>query len=147
MNEEEKKAFVERLSAAGAQIGQVNFGDGHQYFGCTIQQPISEQPLTQPIEAEVVTEDNIKLFKYISPFITDEKERREIHKVIVNLVNSDFRLSAICAQLKEFIKQKKIALYVSTAEQYNELVRLGLPANKEGYSQKNYENYMSEQKK
>jgi len=88
-----------------------------------------------------------KPFRYISPYVTDEVEREKIHRTIRNLVTSGFRLSAICAQLKELIKDKKIAMYVSTTDQYAELVRLGLPKNTEGYSQKNYENYMSEQKR
>jgi len=91
--------------------------------------------------------ERVEQFKYISPLVTDEKERENIHKIVVNLVTSDFKLSQICGQLKELINNKKIALYVSTTDQYNELVRLGLPKGKSGYTQKNYENYMSEQKK
>lgn len=145
---DEKNSFTFHFHApVGQQIAHVDKIEAHFDKDMNMQVMNPNQPSTQPIETEVVTEDNVKLFRYISPFVTDEKERKEIHKVIVNLVNSDFRLSAICTQLKELIKRNKITLYVSTTEQYNELVRLGLPADKEGYSQKNYENYMSEQKK
>lgn len=145
---DEKNSFTFHFHApVGQQIAHVDKIEAHFDKDMNMQVMNPNQPSTQPIETEVVTEDNVKLFRYISPFVTDEKERKEIHKVIVNLVNSDFRLSAICTQLKDLIKQNKITLYVSTTEQYNELVRLGLPADKEGYSQKNYENYMSEQKK
>jgi len=89
---------------------------------------------------------NVARFRYISPFVTEDEEREKIHRTVVNLVTSGFRLSAICKQLNELIKEKKIAMYVSTTDQYNELVRLGLPKDK-GNTQKNYENYMSEQKK
>lgn len=37
MTEEQKIAFLERLAASGANIGQINLGDGHQYIGCKIE--------------------------------------------------------------------------------------------------------------
>jgi len=80
--------------------------------------------------------------KYISPFVTDEEERERIHKTVVNLVTSGFPMPYICKQLKQLIKEDKIALNVTVGEQYAELVRLGLPTSKKGYSQKNYENYI-----
>lgn len=174
MTDEEKKNLLMTLAKNGVKIEQLNMGEGHQYFGCTIHQSTESDVQTiQPIPTEDVAEsiteepqptdshintshtssqsplpsEDQKMFKYISPFVTDEEERKNISKTVINLVNSNFRLSAICEQLKLLQKKQKIALYVSTTEQYNELARLGLPINDNGYSQKNYENYMSEQKK
>lgn len=58
MTEEQKLAILERLAASGANIGQINLGDGHQYFGCSFHQSVNHgKTTTQHIEdAEVVTE-------------------------------------------------------------------------------------------
>lgn len=53
MSEQEKIALLERLAASGANIGQVNLGDGHQYFGCAVTQ-ISSTPSPQPKVVQVV---------------------------------------------------------------------------------------------
>ena len=53
MTEQEKIAFLERLSSSGANIGQINLGDGHQYFGCSVTQT-SSAPSTQPKFIKVV---------------------------------------------------------------------------------------------
>lgn len=58
MTEEQKLAILERLAASGANIGQINLGDGHQYFGCSFHQSVNPgKTTTQHVEdAEVVTE-------------------------------------------------------------------------------------------
>ncbi len=81
-------------------------------------------------------------FRYISPFVTDESERRHIHKVVVNLVTGAFGFEYICKQLDMLHKEKKIALNTTIENQYKELVRLGLPSGEKGFSLKNYQNYM-----
>lgn len=87
-------------------------------------------------------EPEVAEFRYISPFVTDEAERRHIHKVVVNLVTGAFGFDYICKQLDMLHKEKKIALNTTIENQYKELVRLGLPAGEKGFSLKNYQNYM-----
>lgn len=156
----EKPTFVFNFHGnVGQNIANVERMEVHMDKDGQIQVMNSEQTNLhpQPTDSHINTShtssqsplpsEDQKMFKYISPFVTDEEERKNISKTVINLVNSNFRLSAICEQLKLLQKKQKIALYVSTTEQYNELARLGLPINDNGYSQKNYENYMSEQKK
>lgn len=58
MTEQEKLAILERLAASGANIGQINLGDGNQYFGCSFQQSVNtDRVTTQHIqEVEDVSE-------------------------------------------------------------------------------------------
>lgn len=53
MSEQEKITLLERLAASGANIGQINLGDGHQYFGCSVTQ-VSSTPSPQPKVVHVV---------------------------------------------------------------------------------------------
>ena len=79
MSEQEKIALLERLAASGANIGQVNLGDGHQYFGCSVTQ-ISSTPSPQPKVMHVVdvldSSDNTQHAPY--PFIQNKDKAEDI---------------------------------------------------------------------
>lgn len=95
---------------------------------------LREERTHQPVQEQ--------LFRYISPFVTDEAERLRIHKIICNLIASEYSMAELCRNLKNLEADGKIALNVAITAQYNELVRLGLVPTRKGYSLKNYENYM-----
>jgi len=60
MTTDEKLEVIKILAANGAQIAQLNNGDGYQYFGCQINQYSNSAPSTHacsPVDADVVTSD------------------------------------------------------------------------------------------
>ena len=82
MTEQEKIAFLERLSASGANIGQINLGDGHQYFGCSVTQT-SSAPSTQPKFIKVVdviesSNDPQPSADALYPFVVQQEKAEEV---------------------------------------------------------------------
>lgn len=79
MSEQEKITLLERLAASGANIGQINLGDGHQYFGCSVTQ-VSSTPSPQPKVVHVVdvldSSDNTQHARY--PFIQNKDKAEDI---------------------------------------------------------------------
>lgn len=132
----------------GQNIANVEHMDVHMDKDGNIQvmnaQQIQTEGITQKDEPSSLLP--MDLFKYISPFVTDEAERLNIHRAIVNLVKGDFPMGYICKNLLEMHDDKKIALNVAVENQYNELVRLGLPENKDGFSLSNYRTNMPSKK-
>ena len=82
MTEQEKIAFLERLSASGANIGQINLGDGHQYFGCSVTQT-SSAPSTQPKflkVVDVIESSNVPQpsAEALYPFVVQQEKAEEV---------------------------------------------------------------------
>lgn len=140
----ESQGAESKGQVVGLQVVENQFTGNIEDGGIAVQknyygvQPVEKTDKT--VNAEPV---EIPLFRYISPFVTDEKERVHLHKVVVNLVTSGYGMSYICSELIKLDKADKLALNTTVENQYNELVRLGLPKDEKGYSLRNYENYMS----
>ncbi len=87
--------------------------------------------------------DDIPLFKYIHPSVTEDNEKWQIHREVQNLVQY-LPLTEICKYLRQMYKEKRVYLNVKAEAMYNELHRLGMPdETTQGFSQKNFQNYFN----
>ena len=96
-----------------------------------------QKSLTQTPFHEV---NDIPLFKYIHPSVTDDEERRKINREIENLVQN-LPLNEICKYLRQMYKEKRVYLNVKLEAMFDELQRLGMPdENTQGFSYKTFQN-------
>lgn len=99
--------------------------------------PSTEQPIT------VHQQQEIELFKYIHPSVTDDEERLKIHKEVINLVTS-LPIPDICRYLMEMRKHNRVYLNVQPEAMFEELHRLGMPdENTRGFSKNNFLSYFN----
>ena len=95
----------------------------------------------EPIQAEPVQSPSGELFKYIHPSVTDDNERLQIHREVVNLVQS-LSLPEICKYLMDMRDKNKVYLNVRPEAMFSELHRLGMPdEDTPGFSKKNFTSY------
>ena len=82
MTEQEKIALLERLTASGAQIGQLNLGDGHQYYGCSVTQtsstPSSPSKVVQVVDVLASSCDSQEPLVNQYPFVINTNKAEEI---------------------------------------------------------------------
>ena len=91
--------------------------------------------------AEPKSEPQVELFKYIHPSVTDDNERLQIHREVVNLVRS-LSLPDICKYLMDMRDKNKVYLNVRPEAMFAELHRLGMPnEDTPGFSKKNFTSY------
>lgn len=103
------------------------------------QQDTTAQP--EDIPSSVSPEANSgEEFKYIHVAVTDDAERMTIHKMVCNIVKLP-KMQLICDELYKLMKGKKILCSVNPDAMLNELRRLGMPAEQDGFSQKNFQHY------
>lgn len=82
-----------------------------------------------------------ELCLFIHPAVTDEEQKRQIHREIINLV-THYPLPDICAYLNTMASERRILLPMSTDNAMRELQRLGMPNEEtEGFKYKNFAKY------
>jgi hypothetical protein len=87
--------------------------------------------------ATIKQERNEELFHFVHPEL-DETEAWRIHDAVKRVV-ANYRVSDICAYLKELKQKGKLLLPSNPSQMYAELKRLGMPTG-EGFSDKNFSN-------
>ncbi len=90
-----------------------------------------ELPTSKPQER------NEELFHFVHPEL-EETEAWRIHDAVKRLV-ANYKVSDICAYLKELKQKGKLLLPSNPSQMYAELKRLGMPTG-EGFSDKNFSN-------
>ncbi|MGM9697325.1 MAG: HIRAN domain-containing protein [Prevotella sp.] len=91
-------------------------------------------------EMDNESKDVEELFHFVHPKI-EEEEHRKIHNEIKRLVKQKGRpVSDICDYLLEMAKEKRVLLPRAKVV-YDELARLGMPINDDGYNFKTFSNY------
>lgn len=95
-----------------------------------------------PVNAEELPtskpqERNEERFHFVHPEV-EEDEAWRIHDAVKRLV-ANYRVSDICAYLKEQKQKGKLMLPSNPSQMYAELIRLGMPTG-EGFSEKNFSN-------
>ena len=103
---------------------------------------IKEDGTLQPAPSEEPRIDNSqerkeKLFRFVHPEL-EETEAWRIHDAVKRVV-ANYRVSDICAYLKELKQKGKLLLPSNPSQMYAELKRLGMPTG-EGFSDKNFSN-------
>ena len=146
MTDEEKILALKQLFGTGAQINQINFGNGTQNFYANDRQPHAEAP----IDADIVTEQDKsscnclneeQLCSLIHPSVTDREEQLKIHSEIKNLV-THYQAQDICSYLKKMADADKIFLPQSMESAMKELQRMGMPdESTEGFAKKTLYKY------
>jgi len=83
----------------------------------------------------------LPLFKYIHVAVTDDKERKQIHKMVCNIVRLP-KMQQVCDELYKLMKNGKVLCTINPDSMLAELRRLGLPAaDKTGFSDANFFHY------
>lgn len=84
---------------------------------------------------------DIPLFRFIHPSVTDEAERIQVHREVVNLV-THLPLPEVCRYLQQMKHDNRVFLCSKPETMFDELHRLGLPPESvPGFSKKNFMNY------
>jgi hypothetical protein len=101
----------------------------------------------EDIQAEEVKpqqqQEQIDLFRFINPRITEDEDRLRVHREVCNTVRN-LPMSEICKHLMLMKKEEKIYITVKPELMYAELVRLGMPdEDKKGYSYKNFTHHFN----
>lgn len=121
---------------------QVN-NNCQQFFGnmynCVFTMPGDDNAKPEPASLPQIEEE---LFRFIHPKITDEKERREVHQEVKNLVKN-YPMPNIFNHLDEMAKNERV--YYKTLNHAivrAELERLGLPDESQpGYTTKTFDKH------
>ena len=101
--------------------------------------PESNSENTSSIAPECYSD--IPLFRFIHPSVTDEAERIQIHREVVNLV-THLPLPEVCRYLQQMKHDNRVFLCSKPETMFEELHRLGLPPESTpGFSKKNFMNY------
>lgn len=122
--EREIEALKAKLEAAEArqQDVQAEQEDTEEIISGQQEQPEAEKPT---------------LFAHPS---LDIDERWKVHHELKRLVEQS-RIQDICGYLKKLIKEERVFLPQSPTDAYNELLRLGMPEKKRGFSYKNFQKH------
>ncbi|MDO4497967.1 MAG: hypothetical protein Q4B58_09105 [Bacteroidales bacterium] len=102
---------------------------------------MSGQPLTMasapvPMPSAAPSE---KLFGYIHPLL-DEAEAVKVDRAVRRLC-MNFGMQEICEFLVQLKQEGKVLLTSNPNAMYDELVRMGLPSEKEGFSFRSFQRY------
>ena len=106
------------------------------------QEPTQESPSEGQRPAAPASQiADEELCHFIHPAVTDEAQKRQIHREIINLV-THYSLPDICAYLNTMASDRRILLPMSTDNAMRELQRLGMPTEEtEGFKYKNFAKY------
>ena len=134
------KGDVVGVKVVENEIGNVeNGGIGVQkvYNGTELLNTDEGQQATLQHPAANNQERSEERFHFVHPEV-EEDEAWRIHVAVKRLV-ANYRVSDICAYLKEQKQKGKLMLPSNPSQMYAELIRLGMPTG-EGFSEKNFSN-------
>lgn len=92
-----------------------------------------QQASEEHAEADVTTQHDEEIFKFVHPSFDDE-EAWKVHKEVKRLVKRQ-GIQEICLYLKKLASEDKIYLPIMPSVAYAELVRMGMPTT-EGFGEK-----------
>ena len=79
------------------------------------------------------------LFRFVHPSL-DAEETQAVHREVVNLCKR-FGIQEICAHLYILASDRKILLPISPMSAFEELRRIGMPADRKGYDYRTVTKY------
>lgn len=118
-----------------------NTTNNNYYGGAPLSGAPGVRPEHDPLSAAPRDSAEIPLFRFIHPSVTDETERIQIHREVVNLV-THLPLPEVCRYLQQMKHDNRVFLCSKPETMFDELHRLGLPPESvPGFSKKNFMNY------
>lgn len=139
-NKKDKPNFVFNFNApVGQQIANVERMEVH--FDKDMKMQVQnvenlEGVMPQPSTPTVTDEE---MFHFVHPSVS-EAEEWQVHNEVKRLVKS-FSMQEICLYLSDMKKKCKVLLPQNMKTAYDELVRMGLPVDREGFAVKTFEKY------
>ena len=143
--------FEKEMSTNYINIGTINHGNKDLTINVPAGTNGSELIKAFMSDAEEVSEDEgmngegvsgerVSEFKYIHVAVTDEEERKQIHKMVCNIVHLP-RMQQICDELYTLMKKRKVLCTINPEAMLSELRRLGMPSDIKGFSDQNFYHY------